>query len=235
MSRSSRKPVSRTLSTLLLLASLSANAAQVLVGKPDDTLSAAVSRAEPTLIRIEGHRVRRIFGAEGEFSITADKEAGTAYIKPSTDKPTISLFVSDETGRTWKLLLAVRDGPSDSITIRSRSLGSSATVQGKDSSRNQQIKRLLLALQSDSDAETDIRVTNEIVPLWSEALFVLTKVIEGPLKGERYQLTNTSSVSMVIDERELYRRRVVAIAVSKPQLAPGQTTDVFVISENSDE
>jgi len=227
--------VSRILSTLLLLASLSANAAQVLVGKPDDTLSAAVSRAEPTLIRIDGHRVRRIFGAEGEFSITADKEAGTAYIKPSTDKPTISLFVSDETGRTWKLLLAVRDGPSDSITIRSRSLGSSATVQGKDSSRNQQIKRLLLALQSDSDAETDIRVINEIVPLWSEVLFVLTKVIEGPLKGERYQLTNTSSVSMVIDERELYRRRVVAISVAKPQLAPGQTTDVFVISENSDD
>lgn len=227
--------MSRILSTLLLLASLSANAAQVLVGKPDDTLSAAVSRAEPTLIRIEGHRVRRIFGAEGEFSITADKEAGTAYIKPSTDKPTISLFVSDETGRTWKLLLAVRDGPSDSITIRSRSLSSSATVQGKDSSRNQQIKRLLLALQSDSDAETDIRVTNEIVPLWSEVLFVLTKVIEGPLKGERYQLTNTSSVSMVIDERELYRRRVVAISVAKPQLASGQTTDVFVISENSDE
>lgn len=227
--------MSRILSTLLLLASLSANAAQVLVGKPDDTLSAAVSRAEPTLIRIEGHRVRRIFGAEGEFSITADKEAGTAYIKPSTDKPTLSLFISDEIGRTWKLLLAVTDGPSDSISIRSRTTGNNPSAPGKDVSRNQQIKRLLLALQSDTDSEMDSRATNEIVPLWSEALFVLTKVIEGPLKGERYQLTNTSSVSMVIDERELYRRRVVAISVAKPQLAPGQTTDVFVISENTDE
>ena len=66
----------------LLVASFSASAAQVLVGKPDDTLSARVSRAEPTLIRIDGHRVRRIFGAEGEFAVTADKEAGTAYIKP---------------------------------------------------------------------------------------------------------------------------------------------------------
>ena len=227
--------MSRILSTLLLLASLSASAAQVLVGKPDDTLSAAVSRAEPTLIRIEGHRVRRIFGAEGEFSITADREAGTAYIKPSTDKPTLSLFVSDEIGRTWKLLLAVTDGPSDSISIRSRSAGNTPTAPGKDVSRNQQIKRLLLALQSDTDTELDSRAANEIVPLWSEALFVLTKVIEGPLKGERYQLTNTSSGPMVIDERELYRRRVIAISVAMPQLAPGQTTDVFVISENSDE
>ncbi len=227
--------MSRILSTILLVASFSASAAQVLVGKPDDTLSAAVSRAEPTLIRIEGHRVRRIFGAEGEFSVTADKEAGTAYIKPSTDKPTLSLFVSDEVGRTWKLLLAVKDGPSDSITIKSRSLGSSDQPPSKDASRNQQIKRMLLALQSDTDTETETRATNEIVPLWSEVLFVVTKVIDGPLKGEKFHLTNTSSSPMVIDERELYRRKVVAISVAKPQLAPGQTTEVFVISENSDE
>ena len=63
----------------LLAASLSANAAQVLVGKPDDTLSARVSRAEPTLIRIEGHRVRRIFGAEGELSLIHISEPTRPY------------------------------------------------------------------------------------------------------------------------------------------------------------
>ena len=219
----------------LLVASFSVSAAQVLVGKPDDTLSARVSRAEPTLIRIDGHRVRRIFGAEGEFAVTADKEAGTAYIKPSTDKSTLSLFVSDESGRTWKLLLSVIDGPSDSITIKSRSVSGAVTAQGKDVPRNQLIKRVLLSLQSDGDGEFDFRVTNEIVPLWSEALFVLTKVIDGPLKGERYQLTNTSANLMVLDERELYRRHVVAVSIAKPQLSPGESTDVFVLSESTDE
>ena len=219
----------------LLVASFSASAAQVLVGKPDDTLSARVSRAEPTLIRIDGHRVRRIFGAEGEFAVTADKEAGTAYIKPSTDKSTISLFVSDESGRTWKLLLSVIDGPSDSITIKSRSVSGAVTAQGKDVPRNQLIKRVLLSLQSDGDGEFDFRVTNEIVPLWSEALFVLTKVIDGPLKGEKYQITNTSPNLMVLDERELYRRHVVAISIANPQLSPGESTDVFVMSESTNE
>jgi len=207
----------------------------VLVGKPDDTLSARVSRAEPTLIRIDGHRVRRIFGAEGDFAVTADKEAGTAYIKPSTDKSTLSLFVSDESGRTWKLLLSVIDGPSDSITIKSRSVSGSVIAPGKDVPRNQLIKRVLLSLQSDGDGEFDFRVTNEIVPLWSEALFVLTKVIDGPLKGEKYQLTNTSAKLMVLDERELYRRHVLAVAIAKPQLSPGESTDVFVLSESTDE
>lgn len=219
----------------LLVASFSASAAQVLVGKPDDTLSARVSRAEPTLIRIDGHRVRRIFGAEGEFAVTADKEAGTAYIKPSSDKSTLSLFVSDESGRTWKLLLSVIDGPSDSITIKSRSVSGNVTAQGRDVPRNQLIKRVLLSLQSDGDGEFDFRVTNEIVPLWSEALFVLTKVIDGPLKGEKYKLTNTSAKLMVLDERELYRRHVVAVAIAKPQLSPGESTDVFVLSESTDE
>jgi len=235
MYRSSRKPVNKILLIPLLVASFSASAAQVLVGKPDDTLSARVSRAEPTLIRIDGHRVRRIFGAEGDFAVTADKEAGTAYIKPSTDKSTLSLFVSDESGRTWKLLLSVIDGPSDSITIKSRSVSGSVIAPGKDVPRNQLIKRILLSLQSDGDGEFDFRVTNEIVPLWSEALFVLTKVIDGPLRGEKYQLTNTSANLMVLDERELYRRHVVAISIAKPQLSPGESTDVFVMSEGTNE
>ncbi len=227
--------MTRILLTALLAASLSASAAQVLVGKPDDTLSARVSRSEPTLIRIEGHRVRRIFGAEGEFAITADKEAGTAYLKPTTDKPTLSIFVSDENGRTWKLLLSVTDGPSDSITIKGRSVAGSGLTPGKDVARNQLIKRVLLSLQSDADTDMDVRAVNEIVPLWTEALFVLTRVIDGPLKGEKYLFTNTSANAMVIDERELYRRQVIAISIAKPQLSPGETTEVFVISENPGE
>ena len=70
---------------------------------------------------------------------------------------------------------------------------------------------------------------------WTEVLFVQTKVVDGPLKWEKYQLTNSSVNPMVIDERELYRRQGVAIAVSKPQLASGEHTEVFVISENSDD
>jgi conjugal transfer pilus assembly protein TraK len=186
--------VNKILLTALLAASFSASAAQVLVGKPDDTLSARVSRSEPTLIRIDGHRVRRIFGAEGEFAVTADKEAGTAYHQANHGQANPqSSSCRTRSGRTWKLLSIGYDGPSDSITIKSRSISGNVSAQGKDVPRNQLIKRVLLSLQSDGDGEFDFRVTNEIVPLWSEALFVLTKVIDGPLKGEKYQLTNTSA------------------------------------------
>ena len=223
--------MTRILSALLLLASLDAGAAQVLQGRPDDTLAASLSRSEPTLIRIEGHRIRRVFGAEGDFDVKADKDAGTAFVKPTTDKPAFSAYVADDAGRTWKLLLSLTDGPADSIVIKGRGGESAGKRPGKDSTRNLEIKRVVLALDADGETNMESRTANELVPLWKEAIFVLVKIVQGPLKGEKYHLTNTSDKPMVIDERELYRRGVVAVSVEKSELNPAATTAVYVISE----
>ncbi|MDP1904202.1 MAG: type-F conjugative transfer system secretin TraK [Pseudomonadota bacterium] len=217
---------------ILLSISLDAHAAQVVAGKPDDTQAASVSRAEPTLIRVEGQRIRHIFGAKGDFTVTPDKDAGTAYLKPTTEKQSISAFVSDDAGRTWKLLLSITDGPSDSIIIKGK-LDSTSKPAGHDLARVQAIKRVLLALESDKETDMETRVVNALVPLWQESLFVLVKVLDGSLKGEKYLLTNTSAKPMVIDERELYRRGVVAVSVEKPHLGPAETTAVYVISEGA--
>jgi len=230
--------VTRILSALLLLASLDAGAVQQLQGRPDDTLAAGLSRSEPTLIRIEGHRIRRVFGAEGDFEVKADKDAGTAFVKPSTDKPAFSAYVADDTGRTWKLLLSVTDGPADSIVIRGKGQESSSKRSGKrsgdDSARIQAIKRVVVALDSDDEREMESQTANDLVPLWKEAMFVRVKVVQGPLRGEKYQLTNTSDKPMVIDERELYRRGVVAVSIGTPELKPAETTAVYVISESGE-
>ena len=223
--------MTRILSAILLLASLDAVAAQVLHGRPDDTLAASLSRSEPTLIRIEGHRIRRVFGAEGDFDVKADKDAGAAFVKPTTDKPAFSAYVADDAGRTWKLLLSLSDGPADSIVIRGRAGESYGKRPGKDSARSQAIKRVVLALDADGETDMESRVANELVPLWKEALFVLVKIVQGPLRGEKYQLSNASDKPMVIDERELYRRGVVAVSIEKSELKPAETTAVYVISE----
>lgn len=226
--------MTRILSALLLLASLDASAAQVLQGRHDDTLAASLSRAEPTLIRIEGHRIRRVFGAEGDFDVKADKEAGTAFVKPTTDKPAFSAYVADDAGRTWKLLLSLSDGPADSIVIKGRGGESAGKRPGKDSARSQAIKRVVLALDADGETDMESRAANELVPLWKEAMFVLAKIVQGPLRGEKYQLSNASDKPMVIDERELYRRGVVAVSVEKAELKPAETTAVYVISESAE-
>ena len=213
---------------LLLLASLDVLAAQTLYGKPDDTLTASVSRVEPTLIRVDGRRIRRVFGAEGDFALTADKEAGTAYIKPVTDRQVFGAFVSDETGATWKLLLAVVDAPSDNIVIKPLPGAGGSSINRRDLARNQAIKQTVLALDADDEEEAAV---NQVIPLWQEAKFVLVKVYDGAFRGEKYRLTNTSDTPMVIDERELYRRGVIAISIGQPELKPSESTDVLVIAE----
>lgn len=222
----------------LLLASLEAHAAQILTGKPDDTMSAVVSRSEPTMIRVDGQKIKRIFGAEGEFTAIPDPDTGSAYIKPQTDKKVISLFVTDDAGRTWKLLLAVNDGPSETIVIKGSGGASAKAKYGqiatRDTPRTQAIKRLIVALMSDKDDEFGAEEKNEVVPLWAESMFVLKKVIEGPIRGEKYLLTNVSGKPMMIDERELYRRDVLAVAVEKPELLPGETTAVYIVLEGGE-
>jgi conjugal transfer pilus assembly protein TraK len=216
----------------LLLASLDVGAAQVLQGRPDDTLAASVSRSEPTLIRIEGHRILRMFGKDGDFEVTPDKGAGTAYIKPITGEKAFSAYATDEMGRTWKFLLSVMDGPADTIVIKGNDARNGrAAPTGRDFARNQAIKHVLVALDSEEETDMESRAANDLVPLWKEVLFVRVKVVDGLLKGEKYKLTNTSAKAMVVDERELYRRGVVAVIVADPDLKSAETTDVFVISE----
>lgn len=221
--------------TLSLLLS-NAIAGQTLVAKPGETLSAVVSRTEPTMIKIQGHQVRRIFGKKGDFTLSPDKVPGgaVAYLTPTTDKPSFSVFVSDENGRTWTLLLSVQNTLSDIILIKETADATSAPPQtGHQLPRESSIKQMLLSLISNNSE--DAQDVNEIIPLWAESTFVKVKVIKGnSLLGEKYVLRNISKKPMVIDERELYRKGVVSIAVDQPNLQPTESTAVYVISNDTE-
>jgi conjugal transfer pilus assembly protein TraK len=227
---------SLVLALLLGSLTLTVSAGQTLEGSPDDGLSATVSASEPNLIRIEGRKIRRIQGVEGEFQVNPDKETGVAYLKPTTEKSVLSIFVADDAGRHWKLNLKVADVPAETIVIRDRNRFQSAEkVFAADESRNAAIRRVLLALSRDAEPD-DMTAKNalEIVPLWNEARFVLVKTLEGTLIGEKYQLTNVSKARMVIDERELYRRGVLAVMVESLELEPGESTQIMVVLEGRD-
>lgn len=226
----------RLVALLFLGSASTVIAGQYLEGSPDDGLTATISRGEPNLIRIEGRKIRRIQGVEGEFQVNPDKETGVAYLKPVTDKPMISLFVADDAGRHWKLNLKIEDVPAETVVIRDRSrLRQEAMANGVDEPRNTAIRRVLLALSRDAEPEDMVvRDRLEIVPLWNEARFVLVRTLEGSLVGEKYQLTNVSKTRMVIDERELYRRGVLAVMIEALELEPGEATQVFVVLEGRD-
>lgn len=234
MSLISRKPAAKILLISLCLAVSNVFAAQVLTGSPDDTLAARVARHEPTMIRVDGHKIIDIFGIDGDFEAKPDSSnSGTAFFNPLSDKSVLSAYVSDSAGRTWRLLLSVTDEPAETIVIKSnKQVKIKKAVQaGKDQARNQIIKRMVLGLAGSGPEAHNVRETLEAIPLWNEATFIQTGVIDGDIRGERYQLTNTSATTMRIDERELYRPGTLGIVVEKPELAPSESTMIYVVSE----
>lgn len=218
----------KTFLALALASSFQAGAAQILFqGSPTESISATVSRNEPNLIKVEGRKIRRIYGTEGLFTVTPEAETGAAWFKPMTDKPAISVFITDDTGQHFKILLKVEDIPAETLILRGKDEHVKNLGSLKNEPRNDLLINIVKALH---DGEGDAK--NTVIPLWKGVRFELVKVLElYNLTGSSYWLTNTSEKQIVIDEREFYRDGVQAVAVKKPSLEPGETTQVFVISE----
>ena len=49
---------------------------QILKGNADQTLTGEVSNTDPTMLRVMKHKIRKVFGKQGEFSVTSDPMTG---------------------------------------------------------------------------------------------------------------------------------------------------------------
>ena len=204
--------------------------AQVLLqDSPAETATAIVSRHEPNLITVNGRKIRRIFGAEGLFTVSPEPDTGAAWVKPTTDKPMFTIYVTDEDGQHYKVLLKVEDVPSETVVLQGRGVNNPALSQ-KNEPRNDDIINTTMSMYSgDGD------VKEETIPLWKGTKFQLKREVDlHGIRGEAYLLTNTSSKQMVMTEQEFYRKGVESITIEKPILDPGQSTRIFIITEDDE-
>ena len=177
----------------------------------------------------------------GEIVLECDRDKGEIYVRPvgNGTKP-INLFVSSGES-TFTLLLKRADMPADTIVIRDKTPRKAvaaegqipASLSGRSPVHIRALKTMLIAMATDRVA-TDIRVeeVGRPVQLWAEAKFSLMRTYEGRgLIGEKYLLTNISPAPMVLAEQEFDRddADIRAIAVENQSLAPGDSTNVYVI------
>lgn len=178
----------------------------------------------------------------GEVVLECDRERGEIYVKPVAAgvKP-INLFVSS--GRaTYTLVLKRVDMPADTIVIVDRILreplaAGLAKVTGYAPNHERALKAMLFAMAGD-EVPADLRIeeVNQPVQLWAEARFTLMRTFEGRDRiGEKYLLTNVSNEPMALAEEEFDRDGgdVLAVAIETHDLAPGESTNVFVIRDGS--
>jgi conjugal transfer pilus assembly protein TraK len=191
---------------------------------------------------LPGGQVAPAINPAGEVVLECDKERGEIYVKPvgPGSKP-INLFVASGNA-TYTLILKRVDMPADTIVIVDRTLlhsfaATSGQIAGLAPSHERALKGMLIAMAADEvPSELRVEEVNRPVELWTEARFTLVRAFEGrDLAGERYLLTNVCQDPMVLAEEEFDREGgdVVAVSIENHNLAPGESTSVFVIRDGS--
>ncbi|VWC93485.1 TraK [Burkholderia contaminans] len=205
-----------------------------------------VSATEQNRLEIAGRAIKQVVPAhKGALAYVKDRKNGVFYFAFANGDAmgTETLFVIDDQGATYQLLLQPRRVPSANIIVPSggdgpvRSSGPRTTAAS--SAYQSAIKDLvyeMAAAQGDpvADPIASAVPVNQDVPLWKEArLTFQTKYVEDAFVGEQYTLTNVSGTDMVIAEQELYRPGVVVVAVEQQTLAPGDRTRVYIVRERA--
>ena len=236
-------PQSKSWSSLILLGLLAVSrtdAAQLIENSDTQSVQVNVSARETNRLSIAGRRIANVIPAQaGLIGSRKDEAQGALYFTMTAGKADgpVTVFVADDRNVTYRLILVPRPIPGEDIIVQPpaevTATKRSSGIDGKAASFQRGIKDLVLRLANDDPANR-IKV-NRKIPLWQEGTLLLASKIQGTdLVGERYRLTNTSKTDMLIAEQELYRRGVLAVSVRSQTLAPGDSTDIFIVRERGD-
>ncbi len=227
----------------MMVFSLKAQASQVIEYADQQHQQATISSHEQNRLAIEGRRITHVVPSrKGVMTVVKDEAHGAMYFALSHDTPnpgTVTLFVSDNKGITYKLILVPRPVAGEEIILRppiAKTVPSSSR-NNRALAYQRRIKDLMLVMTDDtSEDRVDSTPVNKAIPLWKESHFVLmTRYITHELVGEKYQLTNISPSDMTLVEQELYRPGVEAVAVEHHTLGSGDSTPVFIVRERHDD
>lgn len=234
-----------TLLALLLTSSL-ANATQLIENANLQHVQVNMSARETNRLAVEGRRIVNVVpGQAGMLKAKKDEVQGALYFSLDPETPatgTVTLFVDDDQGITYKLILVPRAISGEEIVLRppvdkSATTKRTTAADGRAATYERRVKDLVLLMSDDElqDSVADKIDVNKEVPLWKEGKLILaSKYLVGDFVGEKYKLTNISSSDMLLVEQELYRHGVRAVSVKNQTLAPGNATDIYIVRERKD-
>jgi len=186
-----------------------------------------------------------------DLSSERSQKVGKIIFKPKSDKP-FTMFLTDNHQDTYTIKIVVKkDKEPDLFTIKNEAAElakkkansavtkyEKSTVKAIDLSSGhvKAIHDLTLAMAlNDLPKNTDVNHVNRYVQFWKEAeILEKTSYSIGKLKGVKYVLKNISQSKMVLAESEFYKlnESTLSIAIEKPVLEAGESTQIFVVKAN---
>jgi conjugal transfer pilus assembly protein TraK len=201
--------------------------------------SVRISGIEPNRLVVKNGRVHKVWGVDGDLVVKADEDSGQIYFYPSEGghKQSFSIFVKDETGAVYTLVVTPADVPSETIILQRREVMSQSykkqalgweSGQPYEKTLTELIKKMAMNKLPDGYMVSEVK---KEIHLWNEAdLSLEYRYSGGSLSGEVYLIKNVDSKKMRMNEREFYRDGVLAVSIAKHELDPGESTHIYLVT-----
>jgi conjugal transfer pilus assembly protein TraK len=225
------------------------NASQVLAlqvldaSQAGQILHARISLDDMTRLAIQDGRISNMHFPEGSLTVVKDEEQGFVVIRARDDKP-VSLILTSSSGQTHSVFLTPAAIGMETILIKEKKtlgLNGSTRIPGSTASRqdpqSSAVKQLVLSMARDEKENSNFMVeaVNKDFDLWQETNFhAIDTFTSENMVGHRYMLTNVSDRQMRLGEQEFFKHGVIAVAIDRHVLEPGEQTFVFVVMVRND-
>ncbi len=227
---------------LIGMASVS-SAEQIFQAKTGQTITATISSKDLTRVQVSGFPILKAYTASN-VKVKKDTATGQLYILPYDIKGSFNLFIADTNGDTFNLALTPsRHKGGDSIVIMpdkeslSRNLYKDKAVKGSSTYERtimNLVQIMYLNMKEEDGIGYQVTEAQSEIPIWKKVKVVLVRNYNNQaLNGYIYEVTNNGSDPILLTESEFYKSGILAVAIDSPSLAPGQTTRVFLVQENT--
>lgn len=234
---------SKTLFGLILsIIAQYSHATQYVEKSHESIVEVNISSAEQNALVIEGGRIDTVIPSVADsLSYVKDTKNGVLYFALANryHSGTISVFVTDEAGNRYRIILVPQQIAAEEIVIRPPR---TAVAQENQSSKNKiesghtsKIKNMIYLMATHDGSEIGgVTVTNhnKEIALWKESSLILLDSFMGDgVRGERYEITNISNAEMVIQEQEFFRKSVIGVSIENMNIAPMESSKVYIVRQ----
>ena len=193
----------------------------------------SVSRTGPNRIAVAGQKIVNAIYDPTQFDVQTDAQIGQVFLFPKTDLEG-ALFITTDQNETYALTLMPDEVPSQEIVLAAKK----KPVTKEDSSLS--YRKPMSTLAIDKAASFDAAIKHLLITMARDDLpegFSVTNACgSGCLKGfsgERFAgrillQTNTSQAPVTLTEKLFYEKGVIAVAIEKPDLKPGESTRIYI-------
>lgn len=212
-------------------------AAQIIEVVDDIEVKATISSYELNRIKIEGGKIEGFRALEGDLVAVPDQKKGELFINlpRKYSRKVTNVFLTSDSGATFKLLLVPRNIPSEQIFLVERAVRDKKLEIGNNYRSNiLKFYKSLYKRAPVSDYKISYKTEkSEIDDLQIKKIVTYTPKDKTGLVGEIFEVKNDSNEIKIIRPQDFHKDGARAIKLNSHILEADQMTEMYIISINS--